>query len=79
MFSRLADRWQAFWFARRKYEWIFSGVIQGQNNALADAGYFRSPRRMSKSQAIRYVRDIVPRATVTHVDDVNKIVTYKLL
>jgi len=72
--------WFYDWRERnRKYSWIFSGVIQGQNNALADGGYFRSPRKMSRDQAIRYVRDVVPRATITHVDDLNKIVSYKLL
>ena len=61
---------------KAKTEWIFSGTVRNENGVIQDAGYLRSPRLMNRKQALKYFRREFPRATVLHIDDKNKIVTY---
>jgi hypothetical protein len=59
-----------------KTEWIFSGTVRNEQGVIQDAGYLRSPKLMRRAQALKYFRREFPRATVLHIDDKNKIITY---
>jgi hypothetical protein len=61
---------------KSKTEWIFSGTVRNENGVIQDAGYLRSPKLMRRAQALKYFRREFPRATVLHIDDRNKIITY---
>lgn len=65
------------WIRGPSFLWIYSGVSRGDRNAYADAGVIRSTRPMTRARAIREVRRIAPNGSVIHVDDVNKIITYR--
>jgi hypothetical protein len=59
-----------------KTEWIFSGTVRGDNGAMQDAGFLRSPYPMRRAQALRYFARQTPNAKILHIDDKNKIITY---
>jgi hypothetical protein len=61
---------------KAKTEWIFSGTMRNENGVIQDAGYLRSPKPMNRARALKYFRREFPRATVLHIDDKNKIITY---
>ena len=59
-----------------KTEWIFSGVRQDDKGYFSDIGIIRSAGKLNREQAIRYTVKNFPRATIKHIDDRNKIITY---
>ena len=61
---------------KSKTEWIFSGTVRNERGAMQDAGYLRSPVKMRRAKALRYFARQFPRASIIHVDDKNKIITY---
>lgn len=65
------------WFREPRFVWTFSGVSYGANNAPADAGFLVIHKRMTRARALREVARIAPHGAVIHVDDENKIITYR--
>jgi hypothetical protein len=61
---------------RVKTEWIFSGTVRNENGSMQDAGFLRSPYPMRRAQALKYFAKQFPRASIMHIDDKNKIITY---
>lgn len=59
-----------------KSEWLFSGVLRDEKGYHSDAGFTRSPRLMNRAQALRYFKRFNPNATIKHIDDRNKIITF---
>lgn len=74
--SRGLARAEKYIIHRHKTEWLFSGVTRDANGFYSDAGFTRSPRSMNRAQALRYFRRFNPNATLNHVDDKNKIITF---
>lgn len=71
------ERATAYIIHRKKTEWIFSGVDRG-TFGTRDMGFTRSPRLMNRAQAHRYLRNWYPQATIIHVDDRHKVITYSV-
>lgn len=64
---------------KRKTQWIFSGTSRTAAGFRNDEGFVRSPKEMNRAQALRYFRrNFSKLAEVLHVDDRNKIITYRI-
>lgn len=64
---------------KRKTLWRYSGVSAGQNNFYTDLGVLVSETEMNRAQAMRYFKKNFPEnATILHIDDRHKIVTYRV-
>lgn len=66
---------------RKKYwwrvEWRFSGVTQTPSGHYKDSGVIVSPHPMRRSEAIAYALKLSPGATILHVDDWHRIISFR--
>lgn len=64
---------------KAKTLWRFSGVGSSDNGFYQDLGVQVSPTPMNRAQALRYFKHHFPdSATILHVDERHKIVTYRV-
>jgi len=76
-FEYLRDEMREHFIVHKlKTEWIFSGVRQDDKGYFSEIGIIRSGKKLNRAQAIRYTVNHFPRATIKHIDDRNKIITY---